>query len=117
MKALSLIVLFSYFFAVTVVGIPVHMNLAGLSRTENGLFYVSGHESIIKLLAASELELHCQDERAKVCVRPRDFSQLKTNLPIELEACQSGKSFPRCDDLVVQLDFSSRDILKIGLRL
>lgn len=117
MKLAVLSIIFTYLIVVTLVGIPITMKLTGVSQTERGVFYLSTHESVIKLMLRSKLDLNCQEENKNVCVRPKDYSHLKTHLPIQIESCQSGIELPRCDDLLLRLSFTSPELLKIGLRL
>jgi len=117
MKLVALGCIYGFIFISTVLGVPLEMNVSGISQAGTRTSYLTSHESLIRLMKGSELTLHCEDETKKVCVRPIDYSHVKPNIPFELEACHSQQVLPRCDDLMMELSFKSRDLLKIGLRL
>ena len=117
MKFAVLGCIYGFIFISTVLGVPLEMNVSGLSQAGARTSYLTSHESLIRLMKGSELNLHCENKNQKVCVRPIDYSHVKPNVPFELEACNSQQVLPRCDDLLMELSFKSRDLLKIGLRL
>lgn len=117
MKFVFLGLIYFFICSVTLAGVPLAMKLEGLSQGAESISVSSPHESVIKLLGRSTLSLGCLDSKINLCTRPVDYSHLKANLPIVLEACQSDKKLPKCDDLNLKLSFLSSDLLKIGLRL
>lgn len=107
--------IFVFIFLIGVFGIPLDMNIQGISRGQHLSSFMSTHESVVKLISVSQLSLSCPDTTQ--CVRPVDFSHVKTNVPIAFESCRPGEAILRCDDVRLNLKFTSRDLLKIGLRL
>jgi hypothetical protein len=117
MKYAFLAAIYGFILFATVFGIPLSMNLTGLSHTGDRMNFITTHDSLVRLMKTSQMNLHCQNETSKICVRPIDFSHLKPNLPIQLETCLTEDKMPICDDILMELNFRSRDLIKIGLRL
>lgn len=117
MKWTLLSTIIFYLFATIVVGIPLSLNVHGISKSDYGISFLTTHESITKLMSHStSLAVHCLDSDQRVCIRPKNYAQVKTNIPIRLETCQSEQVYPRCDDIVMLLNFESTDLFKIGLK-
>lgn len=116
MRYFILTLLTVYIVSVTAIGLPLEMKISGLSRSGDELSFLTTHESIVKIIARSEMRVSCSNNQ-NVCVRPIDYSHLKPNMPVAFERCQSHAKVPVCDDLALVTHFNSRDLIKIGLRL
>jgi hypothetical protein len=117
MKLIPIILVYTCLATIMFIGIPISMKITTLSQSKNAITLQSNHESIISLVKKSKLSLACPFNPNQVCVRPIDYSHLKANMPIRLEKCESSESTPSCDDLSLNLRFSSKEVLLTGLRL
>lgn len=117
MKLIPIVLVYACLATIVFIGIPINMKITTLSQSKSSITLQSNHESIISLVKKSKLSLTCPFNPNHICVRPIDYSHLKANMPIRLEKCQSSESTPSCDDLSLNLRFSSKEVLLTGLRL
>lgn len=109
------IIIYAFIILIGVVGVPFTMSIQGISRHQDVVSFMTTHESVVKLVSVSQTRLTC--DGSSQCIRPIDFSHLKTNVPISFESCRAGEEILRCDNVKMSLSFTSRDLLKIGLRI
>lgn len=111
----TLVLFISSFFVVTLVhGVKFNMKVSGLSSGNEGFVFQTTHETLAKLIKrSSELRMSCEGQRSP-CVRPIDYSHLKSHIPVRMEACKSGEKLPDCDDVKLELSVNTRDLLLTG---
>jgi hypothetical protein len=114
----GLFVPYAFISVVFLFGININMSVGGVSLNTPYYTLLTTHESITTLVKKShELSLICQGEKQhNQCIRPHDYSSIKTHLPIQFEKCESFATFKECDDLRILLSFTTKDILLTGLR-